>query len=195
MTADFETTGTDALEMGDDVYVVYAESSIESKTDSVEEYFLIAQIDFYFQMNALEQKRLRPYIAESIRNADFIDPYFRTVLEHIGGKVSPSTIIAAIDLLSAVGAPITSFAMRVLRAPTVLDENVLFVLANVVTRRNESWVATLLQSQSRSVREGAIEALAGHEGFAAKSALGKVAKADSSPALRERAMQILEDDF
>src|SRR5437870_2730612 len=101
MTTEIESIGTECIDASDEGYFISVVVSTEATSYSVEdleEYSIIAQIDYYFQLNALDQKRFRPNLAEAIRNADFVDPYFHTVLEHIGGKVSQNSIIAAIDL-------------------------------------------------------------------------------------------------
>lgn len=201
-TTDIEVSGTEyAIEAIESVYPVNYEtpnddqSDSDDQFDSLQEYFLITQIDRYFRVNALEQKQMRANLAEAIRNADYVEPCIESILEHVGEKSAQSTISAAIDLLSAVGAPVPAIAMKVLRNPSAANGNALFVLANAVTRRNNSWTATLLRSSSLPVREGAIEALAGHDGFMAKSTLETTAVEDSSSGLRERAKQILEDEF
>src|SRR5437867_655472 len=112
VTAEIETLGmdyVDAADSGCEINDVKLDESSDEQSmhdeqcDWLQEYFLIPQIYRYFRANPLEQKQIRRNLAEAIRNTNYIEPCFETILSNVGEKASQNAMLAAIDLLSSVG--------------------------------------------------------------------------------------------
>ena len=173
------------------VAVSYDESERTFFPGYVDEIIFAASIEQYFAARGVAQKKLRDELCSELTQTKGIEEKLAMVLAKVESSKSQDTIAAAIDLLTPFAAHLGPVAL-LSAFEDLVDEDVAFVLTSAMCRQYRRLTSLFLTSRHSVVREAAIEVLANYSVLETKLILENIASSDPSPALRERARQLME---
>lgn len=155
--------------------------------------FLHRALDAYFRVSGLEQKRLRPGLANQIASGPMLRSMVAMVLDKVSQLRSQEAIQAAIDLLTQVGSGIVRIAEEAATSPTLDDdENAAFALASAAGRVDAQLAQQVLAwSRHTVIREAAMEIIAAYPAAQARDLLGQIVNHEQETHLRQRACDLL----